>query len=51
MVDLEHFGSSQFGPCYVQFALNLIFTVNSLMENNYIVNGMHMWHANKILKK
>ena len=21
------------------------------MENNYIINGMHMWHANIIIKK
>ena len=45
-----HFGSSQFGFCYFQFVVNLILTVNSLMENNYIVNGMHMWHANIIIK-
>ena len=30
-----HFDSSQFCPCYFQFTVNLIFTINLLMENVY----------------
>ena len=27
------FGSSQFGPCYFQLTINLVSTINSLIEN------------------
>ena len=31
-----YFGSSQFGPCYFQLAINLVPIVNSLTENAYV---------------
>ena len=40
-----HFGHGQFGPCYVQLIINLVPTVNSLMENTYMVNGLHSCHT------
>ena len=36
-----HFVSNQFGHCYFQFAVNLVHTVNSLIENAYMANGVH----------
>ena len=39
-----HFGSSQFGPCYFQLAVNLVPTVNLVTENVYMANGVHSWH-------
>ena len=35
-----HFSSSQFGPSYFQFAVNLVPTVNSLTKNAYVANGL-----------
>ena len=35
-----HFSSSQFGPSYFQFAVNLVHTVNSLTKNTYMANGL-----------
>ena len=40
-IQFLHFGNSQFGPCYFQFAVNLIPTVNSLTKNVYVANGLH----------
>ena len=36
-------GYSQFGP-YILVIVNLILTVNSLMENAYVANNLHSWH-------
>ena len=36
-----HFGSNQFGPCYFQLAINLVLTVNLVMENAYMANGVY----------
>ena len=30
-----YFGNNQFGQCYFQFAINLVPTINSLMEIDY----------------
>ena len=40
-----HFGSNQFGPCYIHLAINLVVTVKSLRENAYVANGMLCWHT------
>ena len=38
-------GYSQFGPYYFQLVVNLVLTVNSLMENAYVANGLPCWHT------
>ena len=40
-----HFGSNQFGPCYIHLAINLVVTVKSLRENAYVAIGMLCWHT------
>ena len=37
-------GHSQFSPCYFQFAINLVPTINSLTENAYVANDVYSWH-------
>ena len=39
-----HFGSSQFGSCYFQLAVNLVPTVKLVMENAYVAKGVYSWH-------
>ena len=36
-----HFGSSQFEPWYFQLAINLISTINLLIEKVYVANSVH----------
>ena len=40
-----HFGSEQFDLSYFQFAINLVFIVNSLTKNAYVTNELHFWHV------
>ena len=45
-----HFGSSQFGYCHIQLAVNLISAINSLTKNAYVANGLHSWHITWLIK-
>ena len=40
-----HFSSSQFGPCYFQLTVNLIYTVNSQTKNVYEADRVYSWHT------
>ena len=38
----------QFGPCYFQFGVNLVLTINSLTKNSYVAYDVHSWHTPSI---
>ena len=40
-----HSCNSQVSPCYFQLIVNLVPTINSLMENAYVANGVLCWHT------
>ena len=50
LIRFLHYGSSQFGSCYFQSAVNLVPAINSLTENAYVANELRSWHTTWLIK-